>query len=328
MDYFSQHKKLQPNFKVIIPFKDFHSELTRELALHSVEVLYQSDSLFILNELPFKPIWAQDIWSDCVGLEVKSINQGIDVLKKYKNIGSYYPLVKSNFGQIISKQIKNIPLKRIDYQLHHPFDFKFTAWTMLDSFLIISVNTEKRFPFGWHEFNEDKETPPSRAYLKLWEAFTVYNIPIHKEDVVIEVGSSPGGWTWVLSQVCKKVYSIDRAPLAEKISKIKNISHQEKDAFKLKLEEFSDCTWFFSDIICTPESILEAIQFWIKNSSVENFVCTIKFKGDCNYDLLKTFLAIDHSHIVHLYHNKNEVTWIRTKRPFNMNKKVGSNEPR
>lgn len=318
MEYFSQHKKLQPNFKIIIPFKDFNNELERELVIYSIEIIYKSEALFIINNFDSNVlsnlIWSQDIWNDCTGSEINSINQGIEKIKKYKNIGSYYPLVKSNFGALISEKVKNIPLKRIDFKHHHPFDFKFTAWTMLGNFLIVSQKTQKRFPFGWHEFNEDKFSPPNRAYLKLWELLAVYNIPLLRTDTVIEVGSSPGGWTWVLSQICKKVYSIDRAPLADKIAKIENIYHQEKDAFKLKPQDYADSTWFFSDIICTPEKIYETIQFWLKHSQIKNFICTIKFKGDCDFELLKQFLAIENSKIIHLYHNKNEVTWIKTDR--------------
>ncbi len=241
MDYYSQLKKLQPNFKVIIPFKDYVAELLRELELHSIEVIIKTDSLILVNTMEnFIPIWAQDIWSDCIGHEIKSINQGIEVLKKFKNIGSYYPLVKSNFGDLISQKIKNIPLKRIKYQTPHLFNFKFTAWTILDSLLITSEHTLKRFPFGWHEFEEDKTSPPNRAYLKLWELFSVYDVQVDKTETVIEVGSSPGGWTWVLSQQAGKVYSIDRAPLADKISKIDNIFHQEGDAFKLDPKKYPE----------------------------------------------------------------------------------------
>ncbi len=317
MEYSSQHnlRKLPPNFKVVIPFLGHVSELSQELTMHSIEVLVQTDSLFIVtSDKNVSPIWAQDVWHDCTSTEIQSINQGLEILKKYKNRGSYYSFVKSNFGDSIAKKLKTLPLKRIKYSPKNPFDFKFTAWTILDNVLIVSEKTDKRFPFGWHEFEEDKTSPPNRAYLKLWEVFTVHGIVPDKNESVIEVGSSPGGWTWVLSQLTKKVYSIDKAPLSDKISKIKNITHQEKDAFKLNPKDYSDCSWFFSDIICTPEKILETIQFWMANSKIQNYVCTIKFKGPCNFDILKKFAAIDNSTLIHLYHNKNEVTWIKTSK--------------
>lgn len=324
MEYSNLRKKLQPNFKTIIPFLGHMDDLKQELTMNSIEILFQSESLFITQNLMtadqknLTPIWAQDIWHDCQAIEINSINQGIEVLKKYKNRGSYYPLVKSNFGDLIAKKVQNLALKRIKYVPENPFDFKFTAWTILDNLLIASEKTFQRFPFGWHEFEEDKNSPPNRAYLKLWEVFAVYGIVPQKNDTVIEVGSSPGGWTWVLSQLTKKVYSIDKAPLAEKIAQINNITHQEKDAFKLDPKDYADCTWFFSDIICTPEKIYETVLFWMAHSSIQNYICTIKFKGNCNFDILKKFATIDNSRLIHLYHNKNEVTWIKTKEAFHV----------
>lgn len=307
-------------FVIIIPFLNFSEELKKELSYKKLNPLKIENNLFFFKQskeyisLFQNLIWAQDIWLGCTQHPIDSVNQGIEILKRYKNIGCYYPLVKNNFGLSISKKVKNLELKRIKFKFLNEFNFKFTAWTMIDNQLIVSENPLKRFPFGWHEFNEDKSTPPNRAYLKLWELLTVYNIPIQKNDIAIEVGSSPGGWTWVLSQFMKKIYSIDRAPLAKEISKISNIQHQEGDAFKLNPENFKDATWFFSDLICTPEKIFETIQFWLSHSKIENFVCTIKFKGDCPIEYLDRFLSIEHSLIIHLYHNKNEVTWIRTPR--------------
>jgi 23S rRNA (cytidine2498-2'-O)-methyltransferase len=302
----------------LIPFLNFRKELAHELFLKKIIITYESDSIFLIDATDCSVlqnlIWAQDIWMNCQSFTVSSMNQAIDLIKKYKYIGCYYPLVKNNFGASVSKKIRNLNLKRITYQYQHPFNFKFTAWTMIDNKLIISEQTQKRFPFGWHEFNEDKMTPPNRAYLKLWELLTVYNIPLTKNDVAIEVGSSPGGWTWVLSSLINKIYSIDRAPLSEKISKIKNIQHFETDAFKLGPENYPDATWFFSDLICTPDKIYETILFWMRHSPIQNYICTIKFKGDYQADDLKKFLDIEHSQIIHLYHNKNEVTWIRTPR--------------
>lgn len=317
MEYYNLHKKLQPNFKVIIPFLGHMDELAQELSMNSISIIFQSEALFITADLNLQLIWAQDVWHDCTATEIQSINQGLEHLKKYKNRGCYYNFVKSNFGDLIAQQTRALPLKRIKYIPKHPFDFKFTAWTVLDNLLITSENTQKRFPFGWHEFEEDKVSPPNRAYLKLWEIFSIHGIIPQKNESVIEVGSSPGGWTWVLSQLTQKVYSIDRAPLADKIAKIPNIHHQEKDAFKLNPQDYTDCSWFFSDIICTPEKIYETIQFWMENSSIQNYVCSIKFKGPCNFDILKKFAAIENSQLIHLYQNKNEVTWIKTKEVTN-----------
>ena len=137
------------------------------------------------------------------------------------------------------------------------------------------------------------------------------HIQLKPNDIAIDLGSCPGGWSWALSEQVQKVYSIDKAALSPQIARIASIVYQSKDAFKLNPADYSDCTWLFSDIICTPERLLSLVQQWMSDSKVKNFVCTIKFKGSCDFDILNQFKEIENSKIIHLYQNKNEVTWIK-----------------
>ena len=52
---------------------------------------------------------------------------------------------------------------------------------------------------GEYEFQEDKTSPPSRAYLKLWELFTRLGHWPRSGERVLDLGASPGGWTFVLA---------------------------------------------------------------------------------------------------------------------------------
>jgi 23S rRNA (cytidine2498-2'-O)-methyltransferase len=42
---------------------------------------------------------------------------------------------------------------------------------------------------------------------------------------------------------------------------------------------------------------------------VKNFVCTIKYQAETDWEQTLKFLEIPGSRIVHLHHNKHEVTW-------------------
>lgn len=143
------------------------------------------------------------------------------------------------------------------------------------------------------------------------ELFAVYNLTPESNVQALEIGASPGGWSWVLSDHIKHVHTIDRAPLDIKLKSKSNIIHKIGDAFKLNPKDYEQCSWFFSDIICTPEKMYETVLFWLENSSIRNFVCTVKFKGPCDFEILKKFEMIPNSKIIHLYQNKNEVTWIK-----------------
>ena len=42
-----------------------------------------------------------------------------------------------------------------------------------------------------------------------------------------------------------------------------------------------------------------------------NLVCTIKFQGATDHEAARRFAAIPGSRLMHLHHNKHELTWIR-----------------
>lgn len=319
------HKRLQPNnsqerfdhrFDIVLPFREFENELYNELVFFSIQVFYKSDKLIITEPLKSKPIYAQDWWPDT---QFFPLEQHAD-LKKQPYWGSYYHSEKFKHEKQIRESIKNLEAKRIDWKIEHPFNFRFYSWTVVEDIILYCLKPSQRFPMGWHEFNEDKTSPPNRAYLKLWEIFLIQDFFEMNEIpkmACIEVGCSPGGWTWVLAQHFKKVYAIDKAPLGKQLNKFKNIDYQSADAFKLDQKKFADARWFFSDIICTPERMNELVSEWIAQSQVTHFVSTIKFKGEADFKFLQEFQkeksSLGQSLITHLYHNKNEVTWLFKK---------------
>ena len=87
---------------------------------------------------------------------------------------------------------------------------------------------------GEYEFEEDKRSPPSRAYLKLWELFTRLGYWPQAGDRVLDLGCSPGGWTWVLAtQLGAMVVAVDRSPLARNLMEHRNVEFLKGDAFTL-----------------------------------------------------------------------------------------------
>jgi 23S rRNA (cytidine2498-2'-O)-methyltransferase len=120
----------------------------------------------------------------------------------------------------------------------------------------------------------------------------------------LDLGSSPGGWTWVLDQLGCEVTSVDKAPLAQAMKRSKRVKYVEESAFAL--EPFA-VDWLFSDIICYPERLLELVKRW--QGFARNFVCTIKFQGPTNHDIVREFMAFPGARVEHLFHNKHELTW-------------------
>jgi 23S rRNA (cytidine2498-2'-O)-methyltransferase len=43
---------------------------------------------------------------------------------------------------------------------------------------------------------------------------------------------------------------------------------------------------------------------------VKNFVCTLKFQGETDHDSAAAFAAIPGARLLHLHHNKHELTFL------------------
>lgn len=184
------------------------------------------------------------------------------------------------------------------------------AWFLEESGVLnISKTISIPYANGIIPITEDKEAP-SRAYQKLDEVFFRIGKCPQKKHRVIDMGSYPGGWTWVLSQLADRVISVDTVALDGKVAQLKNIEVIKKDAFKVNPKDIGPVDWFFSDIICEPARLYKLISDWRDSGLVKNFVCTIKFKGTVDFELLSKFQSIPNSQIFHLNANKHELTWV------------------
>jgi 23S rRNA (cytidine2498-2'-O)-methyltransferase len=288
-------------------------ELETELRLLGFKILERNNHYFAVDGLTHKPVWAQEWLPNCKSYEFFSKTEAVKILKSFKNLGVFLPSpVNNKLSASIRSELRELKPKRIIYEVPSKFNFRYFVWTLhSENEILVCENPGAQFPLGWNEFAEDKETPPNRAYLKLWEVLALGYISLNKTDVAMDLGSSPGGWTWVLSDLIKKVYSVDKAPLHKSVLKRENVVYTSGDAFAVAPEKFPDANWLFSDIICTPEKLLWLVNKWQNESDVRNFVCSIKFKGLCDFDILKEFRKFPDSTIIHLYQNKNEVTWIK-----------------
>src|SRR6202043_477508 len=107
-------------------------------------------------------------------------------------------------------------------------------WTVLDAGTVLaSPQCTSPFPNGEVRFVEDRSGPPSRAYLKLWEALTLIGLRPGPGEICLDLGSSPGGWIWALQQMGARVISVDKAPLAPEIARLPRIEQRHESAFAL-----------------------------------------------------------------------------------------------
>ena len=86
-----------------------------------------------------------------------------------------------------------------------------------------------------------------------------------------------------------------------------------ESAFALKPASVGPVDWLFSDIACYPARLLRLVETWRASGLVKNFVCTIKFQRATDHDSAAAFVAIPEARVLHLHHNKHELTLLLSR---------------
>ncbi len=285
----------------------FEKELEREIG-----DVHKTYGRLMIAKGDARPLmWAENIWHDVKEMEIASIGDAAKKLRAIQRNWICYSFENHRRAAMIQENLPHISGKPIEFLSELP---KATLgnWILIDKNKILySAKTSSPFPNGAVNFIENKKEPPNRAYLKLWEAFTLIGKHPKRGDICLDLGSSPGGWTWVLSKLGAKVISVDKAPLEKNIDKMPGVEFRKESAFGIEPEKTGKIDWLFSDIACYPERLLQYIDRWLKKGECKNFICTIKLQGKTDFELMKKFLEIPDSRIIHLFHNKHELTWIK-----------------
>lgn len=267
--------------------------------------------------LPEKgPYWVRNIWEEPFILEFDSISQAVRHLKGMQRNWAPCPTSLHRRTALIAEQLPPFPIKPKVFPFSLPAA-PMGAFTLLDEHRLLgSARCSSPFPNGEFGFEENRLDPPSRAYRKLWEALILSGATLPGPGMLcLDAGASPGGWTWALASLGAKVTAIDRAPLDDRVAAMQGVSTLKHDAFTLKPEDIGPVDWLCSDVICYPEALFDWVSGWLESGLAKNFVCTIKMQGqDFDKKTTDRFAAIPDSRVVHLWHNKHELTWIKTIR--------------
>jgi len=292
----------------------FQDQLRKEL-----DGVLSCHGRLILTDRPPKqpPLWVQNSWHNPVLIPIQSISDAAKKLKALQRNWSLYSFQLHRRAQLIQEQLPHISFKPLSFPSALP-PSPLGSWTLLDrDTLLAASDCSSVFQNGEVHFLEDKKNPPNRAYLKLWEALTLVQEYPCAGQYCIDVGSSPGGWTWVLAKLGAEVLSIDRSPLDDRVSKMQGVHFQKRDAFSLKPEELltsrEKADWLFSDLVCYPEKLFDWVMMWVESGVCDNFICTLKFQGDGDYHMAQKFADIPNSRVLHLFNNKHELTWMKLK---------------
>ncbi len=167
-----------------------------------------------------------------------------------------------------------------------------------------------RFPAGVAPTPDDQR-PPSRAYKKLLETELHMGERISEGERCVDLGGSPGGWTFIAADRGAHVVSVDRSPLRDDLMSHPSVVFERGDAFRYAPEEPVD--WLLCDVAAVPERSLEMLDTWLRAGHCRRFCVTLKLKGDDPFSAVRDARALLARHAVRgrvrqLAANKNEVT--------------------
>jgi 23S rRNA (cytidine2498-2'-O)-methyltransferase len=255
--------------------------------------------------------WAANVWRDPQVLRVASISDAAAKLRAIQRNWACYAPYLYRRTTLMQEQLPKVSAKPLVFGTPPP-KAPLGSWTLLDAeTMLVAPRCTSAFPNGEIRFVEDRSGPPSRAYLKLWEALTVIGCRPRPGETCLDLGSSPGGWSWALQRMGAHVVSVDKAPLAPDIARLPWIEHRLESAFALDPHTVGPVDWLLSDVVCYPARLLALVERWLAAGSCHRFVCTLKFQGTTDHDTARRFAAIPGSQLRHLFHNKHELTWIK-----------------
>jgi 23S rRNA (cytidine2498-2'-O)-methyltransferase len=286
----------------------FEAELAQELG---ATLVARHGRLLLARGPAREPAWAQNIWYAPQRLPIHSIGDGAQALRAIQRNWALYDFHLHRRAKLIQARLPHVSAKPLPFPAPLPAA-PLGSWTLLDERTILaSARCASPFPNGEAHFLEDRTGPPNRAYLKLWEALARLQAWPRPGERCLDLGASPGGWSWALARLGARVISVDKAPLAPAVAALPGIEFRRLSAFALAPEAIEPLDWLFSDVVCYPARLLRLVERWLAAGRARRFVCTVKFQGATDHKIVRDFAAIAGSRLFHLYHNKHELTWVK-----------------
>jgi 23S rRNA (cytidine2498-2'-O)-methyltransferase len=287
--------------------EDFEAPLAEELGRRGVTISGWHGRLALSPDPPVHAAWALDIWTDPREIAVPTVKAAADALRAMQRNWAAYGVVHHRRMALINDRLPPVKARALTFPESAPGSH-LGAWTLLapDRMLASPVKSSP-FVNGECHFVEDHIGPPSRAYLKLWEALVRFGRWPGAGEQCLDLGASPGGWTWVLASLGADVTAVDKAPLAANVAAMPGVTERLDSAFGMEPEPVD---WLFSDIIAYPDRLLALVRRWIDAGAARYIVCTIKFQGPTDHDAAEAFAAIPGGQVIHLFHNKHELTFL------------------
>ena len=253
--------------------------------------------------------WAANTWLEPQWRRIASIG---DAARWLRSMQRNWACCTSDWfrrAQLITERLPPLRARPRPFPFELP-DAPMGGWTLWETDLMLaSPRCSSPFANGEIGFEGERAGPPSRAFKKLWEALTVLRRRPGPGERCLDLGASPGGWTWALQRLGARVIAVDKAPLAPQVAGLDGVEQRVESAFGLDPRDVGPVDWLFSDVVCYPRRLYDLVRRWRDAGLARNFVCTIRFQGDDEHAVAREFAALPGARLMHLHHNKHELTF-------------------
>ena len=290
---------------------DTRPQVVEQLSRSGRPVTSFGDLHFVPGE-PVASYWHRNLWLEPVSFPAASVSQAASGLRSLGALWTARPQDRFRRHELVQEKLPRFRPKPRKVPFALP-EGALGAWALRQEDVVwAAARTSSPFPGGDPLLEENKDDPPSSAYRKLQEALLLAGQWPGNGSLCLDAGSSPGGWSWVLAELGATVHSVDRAPLDPRVAARPNVVFRTGNAFALRPNDFGALDWFCCDVICYPEKLWAWLEPWIAAGTVAHFVVTVKMQGPVvDWGTLDRFAGVPGSRLVHLHHNKHELTWLR-----------------
>ena len=177
-----------------------------------------------------------------------------------------------------------------------------------------------RWPMGIPRLRMPRGAP-SRSTLKLAEAIDEF---LPEKDrakrlapgmTAVDLGASPGGWTWQLVQRGLMVIAVDNGAMDDALLETGQVKHRRDDGFHFRPTEPAD--WMVCDMVESPSRIARLATQWIAQGWCRETIFNLKLPMKKRWEEVQRCRAIIDEglggggyflRMKQLYHDREEVT--------------------
>jgi 23S rRNA (cytidine2498-2'-O)-methyltransferase len=173
---------------------------------------------------------------------------------------------------------------------------------------------------------------PSRSTLKLAEAFLEFLDAQGMEKrlapgkTAVDLGASPGGWTWQLVRRQMSVIAVDNGDIDPELLESGLVKHRRTDGFSFQPSDPVD--WMVCDIVESPSRVARLAAHWIAEGWCRESIFNLKLPMKKRWEEVERCRGIIdealggggyYLRVKQLYHDREEVTAYlarRTREPI------------